>query len=88
MKRNTLIALICALLLCTGGCATRRTWETARGTQKEDPETGEIVSDAKPAVYALLPFAVALDVVATPFLLPFMIFYGVAAFTRGHGDHC
>jgi hypothetical protein len=88
MKQNTYIALICALVLWTAGCATQRTWETARGTQHEDAKTGEMVSDGKPAAYAFLPFAVALDVATAPLQLPFWIFYGLVGFSLGHGGHC
>jgi hypothetical protein len=88
MERSTFTALICGLLLFTAGCATQRTWETARGTQHEDPKTGEVVSDAKPAAYAFLPLSVALDVVTAPFQLPFWIFYGVVGLSFGHGGHC
>ena len=85
MKRNTLITLICALLLSTAGCATQRVWETARGTDHQD---GEIASDAKPAAYAFLPFAVALDVVTAPLQLPFLIFYGLVGLSFARGGRC
>lgn len=79
MKRNTLVALICALFFCTAGCATQRTWETARGAQGDDP---------KPAAYAFLPVAVALDVVTAPLQLPFLIFYGLVGLSYARGGRC
>ena len=79
MKGNTFIALICALLLCTAGCATQRTWETARGAQDDDP---------KPAAYAFLPLAVALDVATAPLQLPFLIFYGLVGLSFARGGRC
>ena len=85
MKRHALTALICALLLCAAGCATQRTWETARGMDHQD---GEIASDAKPAAYAFLPFAVALDVATAPLQLPFWIFYGLVGLSYARGGRC
>jgi hypothetical protein len=88
MKRGALTALICALLFGTAGCVTQRTWEAARGTQQKDPKTGEMVSDAKPAAYAFLPLAVALDVATAPLQLPFLIFYGLVGFSFARGGRC
>ena len=76
MRAFLYLALIC-LLLGSDGCATYQTMQTANGGKFKN-DKGEEVVPGKPApgVYVLLPFAVAFDIVTSPFQLYVMWAFG------------
>ncbi len=70
MKSKKMMAMALAVLLGCSGCATSMTIERAKGKVFTD-DKGElkVIREPAPEYYALLPFAVSLDVVTFPFLL-------------------
>jgi hypothetical protein len=69
MKIIPCIFLIC-LLITTNGCMTMTTVGNAKGITHQN-EKGDVVVDEKPkpGYYALIPFAVAGDIVTSPIQL-------------------
>ncbi len=70
MKSKILMAMALAVILGCSGCATSTTIERAKGKVFTD-DKGEVkvIRQSAPEYYALLPFAVSLDVVTLPFML-------------------
>ncbi len=78
MKKQSMILLLGCVLLSTSGCYTCRTVYAAKKETHKD-EKGEVVVDKKwePWYYGLVPFAVAGDILTSPF----QIFYIVTIWT-------
>jgi hypothetical protein len=70
MKSKKLMAMALAVLLGCSGCLTSMTIERAKGQVYTDNKgVTNVVQEPAPEYYALLPFAVSLDVVTFPFML-------------------